>query len=82
MVIVAVALGYKNFEHEKLENARFECLECKYIYNPKYGNEKLELNQEHHLRNYQIIGFVQFVANLKICLKYIIKKEEEKCKIK
>ena len=40
MVIVAVALGYKNFEHEKLENARFECLECKYIYNPKYGNEK------------------------------------------
>ena len=33
-------LDIKNFEHEKLENARFECLECKYIYNPKYGNEK------------------------------------------
>ena len=40
IIFINVALGYKNFEHEKLENARFECLECKYIYNPKYGNEK------------------------------------------
>lgn len=40
MVIVALALGYKNFEHEKSGNNRYECMECKYIYNPKYGNEK------------------------------------------
>lgn len=40
MVIVAVALGYKNFEREKSGNHRYECVECKYIYNPKYGNEK------------------------------------------
>ena len=41
MVIVAIAVGYKNFEKEKLEgNQRFECIECKYIYNPKVGNEK------------------------------------------
>ena len=40
MVIVAIALGYKNFKTEKSENQRFECLECKYIYNPKFGNEK------------------------------------------
>lgn len=41
MIIVAVALGYKNFEKDKsLSNQRYECTECKYIYNPKYGNEK------------------------------------------
>lgn len=40
MVIVAIALGYKNFENNKSENDKFVCTECKYIYNPKYGNEK------------------------------------------
>ncbi len=40
MVIVAIALGYRNFKTEKTENQRYECLECKYIYNPKFGNEK------------------------------------------
>ena len=41
MVIVALALGYKNFIAEKSdENQRYECGECKYIYNPKFGNEK------------------------------------------
>ena len=41
MVIVAVALGYKNFERENdNENKMYECTECKYIYNPKFGNEK------------------------------------------
>ena len=40
MVIVAIALGYKNFEREKSGNDRYVCTECKYIYNPKYGNEK------------------------------------------
>ena len=35
MVIVALGLGYKNFQAEKLELQRYECLECKYIYNPK-----------------------------------------------
>ena len=40
MVIVAIALGYKNFEREKSGNERYACMECKYIYNPRYGNEK------------------------------------------
>ncbi len=40
MVIVALGLGYKNFQEEKSDNAMYECIECKYIYNPKFGNEK------------------------------------------
>ena len=40
MVIVAIALGYKNFKTDKTDNQRYECIECKYIYNPKFGNEK------------------------------------------
>ena len=40
MVIIAIALGYKNFIREKGTAQRFECVECKYIYNPKFGNEK------------------------------------------
>ena len=40
MVIVAIGLGYKNFQEEKEEDQKYECVECKYIYNPKYGNEK------------------------------------------
>ena len=40
MVIVAISLGYRNFKTEKTENQRYECIECKYIYNPKFGNEK------------------------------------------
>ena len=43
MVIAAVALGYKNFMSQKFEedsSTKYECTFCKYIYNPKYGNEK------------------------------------------
>lgn len=40
MVIVAIGLGYKNFQSEKNEEQKYECIECKYIYNPKYGNER------------------------------------------
>lgn len=40
MVIVALALGYRNFKVEKSDTQRYECVECKYIYNPKFGNEK------------------------------------------
>ena len=40
MVIVAIGLGYKNFQEEKSDNKKYECVECKYIYNPKFGNEK------------------------------------------
>ena len=40
MVIVAIGLGYKNFQSEKIELQRYECIQCKYIYNPKSGNEK------------------------------------------
>ena len=43
MVIAAVALGYKNFIMNKNQadaETKYECISCKYIYNPKYGNEK------------------------------------------
>ncbi len=40
MVIVAIGLGYKNFEKDKSIKQRYECVVCKYIYNPKFGNEK------------------------------------------
>lgn len=42
IVVVAVALGYKNFSEEKERNGNelYECTQCRYIYNPKYGNEK------------------------------------------
>lgn len=43
MVVAAVALGYKDFINQKnldSKDAKYECSMCKYIYNPKYGNEK------------------------------------------
>lgn len=40
MVIVALGLGYKNFSEDKSKSDLYECVDCKYIYNPKYGNEK------------------------------------------
>jgi len=43
MVIVALGLGYKNFQSEKSDTQRYECIECKYIYNPKFGNEKADI---------------------------------------
>lgn len=41
MVIAALFLGYRNFMDEKEEvGEKYECGVCKYIYNPKTGNEK------------------------------------------
>lgn len=41
MVIAALALGYRNLEVKKEDiNAKYVCGVCKYIYNPKTGNEK------------------------------------------
>lgn len=40
IVIVAITAGYKNFGVEKTGNEQYECTQCKYIYNPKFGNEK------------------------------------------
>ncbi len=40
MVIVALGLGYKNFQEEKIETQRYECIQCKYIYNPKSRKRK------------------------------------------
>jgi len=40
MIVIALALGYKNFQSDKSTIQRFECRQCKYIYNPKFGNEK------------------------------------------
>ena len=41
MFIAAVALGYKNFSKEKsfYKDSKRECIVCKYIYNPKVGNQ-------------------------------------------
>ena len=44
MVVAAVAVGYKNFIMKKNQanaETKYECTVCKYIYNPKYGNEKV-----------------------------------------
>ena len=41
MVLVAFAIGYRTFREDRIEHQRFECVECKYIYNPKVGNEKV-----------------------------------------
>lgn len=40
IVIVAIAVGYKNFSVERTGDEQYECTQCKYIYNPKFGNEK------------------------------------------
>ena len=41
MVIAAVAIGYKNlFRTSVQEEQKYECIVCKYIYNPKVGNER------------------------------------------
>lgn len=42
MVIAAVAIGYKNLFRTKPESdLKYECIACKYIYNPKVGNERV-----------------------------------------
>ncbi len=46
MVVIAVAFGYRNFKLDKDKNQRYECTECKYIYNPKYGNEANNIKPE------------------------------------
>ena len=49
MVFAAVALGYKNFKAEKNseeQTTKYVCTMCKYIYNPKYGNEKAGIHPE------------------------------------
>ncbi len=49
MVFAAVALGYKNFKAEKdneEQTTKYVCTMCKYIYNPKYGNEKAGIHSE------------------------------------
>ena len=41
MFIAAVAAGYNNFKKSKDDDndAKYECIVCKYIYNPKVGNK-------------------------------------------
>lgn len=49
MVAAAVAVGYKNFIMKKNQTdsqTKYECTVCKYIYNPKYGNEKAGVHKE------------------------------------
>ena len=43
MVVAAIALGYKNFiiqKNQENDYTKYECTVCKYIYNPKFGNQK------------------------------------------
>lgn len=40
IVTVAIVSGYKNFSIERTGSEQYECTQCKYIYNPKFGNEK------------------------------------------
>ena len=43
MVGLILVIGYKNFvnqQNEIADDTKYECTFCKYIYNPKYGNEK------------------------------------------
>ncbi len=41
MVVAALFLGYRNFLSEKnVAGTKYECVVCKYIYDPKTGNEK------------------------------------------
>ena len=40
IVIIAIIAGYKNFAPEKTGKESYECLQCRYIYSPKIGNEK------------------------------------------
>ena len=37
IVIVAIIVGYKNFSVERTGKEQYECTQCKYIYNPKFG---------------------------------------------
>lgn len=47
MVIAAIIVGYRNFLNEKSDqNAKYECIVCKYIYNPKFGNEKAGITKD------------------------------------
>lgn len=40
MVVAVLALGYRNFNKIRTgDGDMFECINCKYIYNPKSGNE-------------------------------------------
>ena len=42
MVIAAVAIGYRNLFRTRVEeDLKYECIVCKYIYNPKVGNERV-----------------------------------------
>ena len=43
IVLVAIAAGYKNFSIERTGDEQYECTQCRYIYNPKYGNEKANI---------------------------------------
>ncbi len=40
MIILIVAIGLRNFiKPSREQGTRYECINCKYIYNPKVGNE-------------------------------------------
>ena len=46
MVVATLTIGYRNFvnqQNEIADSAKYECTFCKYIYNPKYGNEKANI---------------------------------------
>lgn len=38
---------------------KYECEPCGYIYDPEVGDPDTVLQQEHHLKTFQRIGYVQ-----------------------
>lgn len=47
MIIAVIGLGYKNFTKFKDSDIKqYECINCKYIYNPKYGNESAGIGKD------------------------------------
>ena len=51
IVIVAIVAGYRNFSPERTGKESYECLQCKYIYNPKVGNEKAGIKPGTEFKN-------------------------------
>ena len=47
MIVAVIGLCYKNFTKFKDSDIKqYECINCKYIYNPKYGNESAGIERD------------------------------------
>ncbi len=48
---------------------KYVCGPCGYVYDPEVGDPDGELHLEHHLKIFQMIGYVQSVDWVKMFLK-------------